>query len=164
MSSSWGIHSGWTANKEFDLQPGGPLNVYSMRTPCVGPWWHNWHRCFIKILNNSIPMSQWVLQSLILSGTGMISSSTDSFSFQHSFVHFLHHFLLSSCIAALHAIYRQLTPFLLCNSLELQRHQQLQSLTPLTHILSHSHWSVHLLSSINTAELTVVCISLASSH
>ena len=30
----------------------------------------------------------------------------DSFSFQHSFVHFLHHFLLSSRIATFHAIYR----------------------------------------------------------
>ena len=31
---------------------------------------------------------------------------TDSFSFQHSFVCFLHHFLLSSRIATFHAIYR----------------------------------------------------------
>ena len=80
----------------------------------------------------------------------------DSFSFQHSFVCFLHHFFLLSCIATFHAIYKQLTPFLLCDSLELQRHQQLQSLTPLTHILSHSHWSVHLLSSINTVVLAVI--------
>ena len=84
---------------------------------------------------------------------------TDSFSFQHSFVCFLHHFLLLSCIAAFHAIYRQLTPFHHHNSLELQRHQQLQSLTPLTHIPSHSCWSVHLSSSINTVELTVVFLS-----
>ena len=31
---------------------------------------------------------------------------TDCFSFQHSFVHFLHHFLLLLHIAAFHAIYR----------------------------------------------------------
>ena len=83
----------------------------------------------------------------------------DSFSFQHSFVCFLHHFLLSSRIAAFHPIYRQLTLLYCHNSLELQRHQQLQSLTPLTHIPSHSHWSVHLSSSINTVELTVVFLS-----
>ena len=83
----------------------------------------------------------------------------DSFSFQHSFVCFLHHFLLSSCIAAFHAIYRYLTPFHHCDSLELQRHWYLQSLTLMTLIPSHSHWSVHLLNSINTVELTVVFLS-----
>ena len=48
-----------------------------------------------------------MLQSLILSGTGTTCLTiTDSFSFQHSFVCFLHHFLLSSHIATFHAIYR----------------------------------------------------------
>ena len=46
----------------------------------------------------------------------------DSFSFQHSFVCFLHYFLLSLRIAAFYAIYRYLTLFYCRDSLELQGH------------------------------------------